>query len=175
MFYPLKKFDFISGYVYISLRDSNVKVLNSNLQVSEQRTFNNYISSHTVLNGNIGICTIDFKYDRTRCFKLDSQLKTEEEYFLKNNRNNYYWKILNLVNGDYLAISVSKHHSTSVEVRRLAKDGRVGKSHFFTLRNCSSQFDPFIKFNELHRKYCFSFACKSERITHCIPSFRLAM
>lgn len=101
------------------------------------------------------------------CLRLDSQLEVSKKYLLTNDWNNHDWKIFNLENGDSLAVSISKKLPVSVQIRRLASDGRISKPHFLD-PGCDTHFDSFEKFDELPGNYCFTFACSRKRITYCL-------
>lgn len=170
--YSFKKYDPQSGYVYISLQNSIVKLLNQYLEVSEERIFNGIITSHSVLNGNIGICSVINRLNPyTKCFKLNSRLEIQENYVLRNHLDKYDWKILNLINGDFLAVSISKKSPLSVEISHLASGGKISKPHVFVLPKCDFHLNPFEKFDELPGYYCFSFTCIRKSATYCVNSF----
>lgn len=169
--YPLNKFNATSGYVYISLQNSVVKLVDQYLVSVAEKEFLGMITSHSVLNGSIGICTvINPLTPFTMCSILNSSLVIKRQYVLPNNLQKYDWKIFNLADKSSLAVSIPKQLSTAIEVKRLAPNGKTSLSHYFDLKNCESDYNPLDKFDELPGNYCFAFNCFSKSITDCLDS-----
>lgn len=166
--HPLQQFSSNEGYVLVSIQNSTLRTLTSNLTVLKELKLNGYITGYSVLNGEVGVCVRN--YDEVdRCLKLDARLKTESNVTLSRPYPLASTRLYNLADGGALVAVLPYWGNVRTLLRRLSPDGRVSGSELYEYDCESTSTSPKGQFTELKGGlYCFSFQCFFKEITHCV-------
>lgn len=157
------------GYFYFSMTNSTVLKLNEDLQIVQSKKLKGFIRSHSVLEGEVGVCSRIYDSEfTTECLKLDGNLKIKDRYRLGSSTDTRIRTLHNLKDGSSLLLTIKRGLKTKVEVRRLMSGGFISQPEVFSYDCGNFVSNPPGQFIELDGVYCFVFQCKSEAITHCI-------
>lgn len=172
--FPLVDFNSKSGYVFISIETSTIKILSSTLEMLKKKHVSGYIRATSVLNNDISICHhkdyVENNEPRIECEKYDPRFKSKVKFSLVNSIHNNAKRFYNLGDGSSLLVSISRGKTKTI-VRRIGLSGRISKPMDFEY-DCenfhnNNADDTFVELKP--RIYCFSFQCKLDMITHCLP------